>query len=86
MTCAELDRPRRGRPPKDLARVGLEAHILSGGTVKEWAFRHGVSTSIVGKWLQLAGVHKQWLSQSEWEHISKRRMKYHEKRHLDYAG
>lgn len=67
-----------GRPQphvQDRAAL-LRAHILAGGTPKEFAFTHRVSIAVVGKQLGALGLRKYFLSLEEYQRVmSARRRK-----------
>lgn len=59
--------------PEGGIRTLLRAHIMAGGTPKEFAAGQGWHATTAGKMLDGMGIRKVYITHEEQEHIMKRR-------------
>lgn len=64
-----------GRPqPKVASRNQLLlAHLLAGGTVKAFAFDHGISRELAGRNVSQIHMRKYYLTEAEYAEVMRRR-------------
>ena len=63
---------KKQTPEGDL-RIRLRAHIMAGGTPKEFSLAQGWHSTTAGKMLENMGIIKVFITEEELEHLMKRR-------------
>jgi len=72
-TTKKIHTTGKKRTPEDDVRTRLRAHMMAGGTPKEFALAEGWHPTTAGKMLEAMGIAKVFITEEEREIIAKMR-------------
>lgn len=72
-TTTKIHTTGKKETPEGELRTRLRAHIMAGGTPKEFAFGQGWHATTAGKMLDGMGISKVYITDEEQKHIMQRR-------------
>jgi hypothetical protein len=73
-TTKQIHTTGKKQTPEDDVRTRLRAHIMAGGTPKEFALAEGWHPTTAGKMLEGMGIRKIFITDEEHQHIIVRRL------------